>query len=348
MQGLTAAAIEAQINDLNRTQRGVEFQHILAMNLSEARAAFQSQREEIETAAQKSGLQLKLRLYSDQTAKTSPVKRCIVAARDDWDSDESLEQDSNSIPDDERKTARASPKRRRLLATTRKMRSLSTPSTIDSSIPSSSDTSFYDSCSTGSWVTESNSECDTLEALDENDFSKSASRLKPRLKIQFNSKGTAAPKRPRLLFRAFDPQHGLRARRFLNSSGEIPSPPGYETRAFSELASRHLFENKAFQSPFLSFTENPMRAMEIISASKSSLSLAIIDFLDVEENLEGRFGEGNGIWLVPSVCKDHKLNRLRKIHDNRPSGLKGPQKYYTGTGEVSLNGLLKCIEANSR
>src|ERR1700742_634875 len=85
--GLGVAAIEAQLNDLKRTQRGHIFQYIMSMPLPEARENFREEKNMIEEAAQSLRIELKLRVYARESTLVPPLKRGAVADRDDWSSD---------------------------------------------------------------------------------------------------------------------------------------------------------------------------------------------------------------------------------------------------------------------
>jgi hypothetical protein len=115
----------------------------------------------------------------------------------------------------------------------------------------------------------------------------------------------------------------------------VPQPPGVETARFRELASRHLYEDKTFLSPFLSWTESPVRALKLISKSREHLSLALIDYNVLEEDIYQRYGNNNELYLIPEVCKMYRLDGLVKIHDSRPANYaRSNTKPYTGRGEV--------------
>ncbi|OCT54341.1 hypothetical protein CLCR_00937 [Cladophialophora carrionii] len=240
--------------------------------------------------------------------KTAWLKSELRARQDEWGPDSGTDFDSDSDPD----------------------------SMTDSSASLSVST---DSCSRGSWAprSDSDSEDEVTMRLDENDFSATATRMNPRLSLRFNNQGKFVRKRPRLLFRAFEPSHGLRARRFLSTSTRITPPPGYTTEEFRNLARRHLCEDKTFASPFLSLTQSPARALSIIATdNRIQRELLIVDYNDLEEKIEQTYGEGHGLWLVPDVYGAHKLNNLTRIHDDRSSrSERRNQKDYTGTGEAS-------------
>ena len=342
--GLPETTIEAQINDLRRTARGQHYRQIQSMSLHQARNELQAQKHEVRAAAQSLGISLKLCLHATEPQKTSTLKRSAMASRDDWSSDSDPGSDTTgrkeNIPCDLSRNKRlrsefepirtlASPK---VKARTRAKRE-STEDTMFTSTSYSSLTT--DSCSLGSWVTDSETDTEDNLVLDDDDFAVTAKRINPRLRLQFNSEGKLVQTRPRLLFRAFNPNHRLRARRFLAESTDIPAPPDYDTAEFHDIVTKHLFEDKTFASPFISFTESPTRALEIIAKAKCSLSLAIIDYNELEADMKRRFGCGNGLWLVPVICRDHGLDRLTRIHDDRASRPKSKDvRYYTGTGEV--------------
>jgi hypothetical protein len=127
----------------------------------------------------------------------------------------------------------------------------------------------------------------------------------------------------------------LVARRFLGES-HIFAPPALRSEKFYDLVSPHLFEDTRYASPFISWTENPARALEIISISDEPLHLAVIDYLDLEQDLEQRFGDRAGPWLVPVICQVHDLNDLVRIHRQKTvTAREEGRKHYTGTGEVS-------------
>ncbi|KIW98951.1 uncharacterized protein Z519_00614 [Cladophialophora bantiana CBS 173.52] len=210
----------------------------------------------------------------------------------------------------------------------------------ETTIASSTESSFYDSCSTGLWDTDANSDGhEDYPHLDDNDFPNTADRLNPLLKLRFNNKRKWSYKRPRLLFRAFEPQHGLCARRFQDSATSIPRPPTYGGDKFRKLVYRHLITDK-FPSPFLSWTENPERALEKhLAKSSERRSLAIVDYNVLEDDFEKFHGIGTGPWLVPKICETYVFNDLQKINKRWPPrrGVKR-RKGYKGTGEFLIWG----------
>ncbi|KAI1621637.1 hypothetical protein EDD37DRAFT_128036 [Exophiala viscosa] len=112
-------------------------------------------------------------------------------------------------------------------------------------------------------------------------------------------------------------------------------PPLWTSDEFCCMARSHLCEDKTFPSPFLSWTENPKRALDLIvesDGSETSLSLAVVDYNVLERDLIRRFGEGAGPWLVKTICDTFGLSDLNRIHDNK-SKTHESRKGYTGTGE---------------
>lgn len=109
---------------------------------------------------------------------------------------------------------------------------------------------------------------------------------------------------PVLLFRAFDPDHGLTARAFLNGRA-IPRPPKLRTPEFRRVVEPHLFIDENYLSPFISFTESIKRTLDIIEKSEKHLHLAIVLFNDLEE--EGMQHNKICPQLVPTLCRHFGL-----------------------------------------
>ncbi|KIX96074.1 uncharacterized protein Z520_08329 [Fonsecaea multimorphosa CBS 102226] len=209
------------------------------------------------------------------------------------------------------------------------------------------DSSFYESCSSGTWDTEANSDSgEDNRRVDDNDFPNTAQRLNPRLKLTFNNRGKETQQRPRLLFRAFEPEHGLRARCFqgLSPLAPLPAPSTYDHNKFKDSAYRHLIQDKTFSSPFLSFTENPHRALGAhLAKSPERRSLAILDHNILEEEYRKAYGTDTGIWLVPELVKEYDFNDLRKVdHDPSLHNVVKRQRPYTGIGEFLIWGSVLC------
>lgn len=206
-------------------------------------------------------------------------------------------------------------------------------STSGRDLSSEAESSYIDSDSSGSWCTNLDTEDDEhhFQEFSDNDFSTTASRMDARLRITFDNRKRRVNTHPRLLFRAFEPAHGLKARQFLGNSAlrtPQPPPPDFESSDFRSLARRHL-RQETFASPFLSWSQNPARILRLIENSGKPRFLAIIDYNDYAEELENRFGRV-GIWLVPEICRRHQFYDLGKVGENakrRPG--------YTGIGEVS-------------
>ncbi|EHY52357.1 hypothetical protein ABEF92_007846 [Exophiala dermatitidis] len=166
-----------------------------------------------------------------------------------------------------------------------------------------------------------------------------------RLRISFDNQVRRVHTHPRLLFRAFEPAHGLKARRFLDDSSEsaIPPPPAFGTSAFRHLVEQHLRE-VPFSSPFLSWSQNPRRALDLIEKGAKPRFLAVIDYNDYCEELESRFGRGVGLWLVPSICQRYGFRDLEKAGESTSvgSGTRPRRRGYTGIGEFLSWGSVRC------
>ncbi|KAK7885685.1 hypothetical protein LTR67_010036 [Exophiala xenobiotica] len=337
--GLRMTAISSQTADLKRTDRGGVFQDVLSMSTSNVQNRFGELILHIQQAAATLGIALPTRQEGTGTT-VSTMRRLPKARLNEWATESEA---SMSPPARNHVVVELNPPKRRKIATpspcaspaymSSSLAESQSPTTIVTwSDPRSSSTDV-DSDSAGSWKTDSDSDGGE-EHLDinDNDFSATASRINPRLKISFNHKRKSALQRPRLLFRAFDPTHGLTARQFLHSPQEVASPPTMDTHEFRDIVFRHLSFDGNFQSPFLSWTESALRALELIVESASPLSLAIVDYNVYEDAQEERFGKGTGLWLVPYLCKFFGFTGLEKLQE--PSTLVPRiRKGYTGTGE---------------
>jgi len=134
--------------------------------------------------------------------------------------------------------------------------------------------------------------------------------------------------RPRLLFRLFNLSHSLRARRYVDPGSIIPSPPGYYSSEFKKCADDHLNRLHS-DSPFISLWQNPRNPLSRIKDYGSQHVIAIFEYEKLEEGYTTRFGDRHRIpWLVPLICKDHKL----KVFS--PYAAKNDKAPYTGRGEV--------------
>ncbi|OAG38944.1 hypothetical protein AYO21_06822 [Fonsecaea monophora] len=225
-------------------------------------------------------------------------------------------------------------------------RSESSASTSESITTLSTDSSSDESCSRGSWDTANNSDGkEDDRRVNDDDFPSSArKRINPILKLKFDNRGKESQQRPRLLFRAFDTEHGLHARFFQGwpSSRPLPPPPTYGSDKFGKLAYRHLIQDRAFPSPFLSLTENPRRALELHLANTSGhRSLAILDYNVLEEELKKLYGSDAGPWLVPEVTKRYNFTDLAKVDDDRSRTLIEGDGY-TGRGEFLIWASVPC------
>lgn len=330
--GLAHSSMVSQLADLRISSRGLEFRKVLSMNIEIARRVFRDQRDTIEAAALNLGIPLQL--------GPPPPNKSSTARKNPEDSPTSPSlpfPQLGSTRNEQAPSPRLRPRRQVLLSTTLH----ETFAQYIRSRDSSSDPTYCPSNANPS-VSNSDSEYTAGEDSDtcpedqppcqshDLDDSTPSGRVPALLKLGFDIRGRPRPKRPRLLFRAFDPAHGLCARRFLDTSAPVSGP----FRGIRDLFRKHLSEDKTFSSPFLSWAESPKRAMKIICGSNpenSHLSLAVVDYNVLEEELERRFGRPTCIWLVPTICREFALEGLRKVHD---SSAPLPRHNYTGRGEV--------------
>ena len=90
-----------------------------------------------------------------------------------------------------------------------------------------------------------------------------------------------------------------------------------------------------YQSPLLSFTQSPRRALDLIRKSNQPRYLAILDFIETEEGIRQTLGTNAGPWLVPELCKDLGFNDLQKTNFHAVNGTESKKEGYKGYGEVS-------------
>ena len=133
--------------------------------------------------------------------------------------------------------------------------------------------------------------------------------------------GNYAVRCPVLLFRGFEPQHGLNARRFIDME-LIPPPPSFQSPAYKAEVRPHLYRTIPYESPFLSLAQNPLNALKWVD--KDNRDFAILLMQDVGDDAVSRYGDVGAAYpyLSHSVVHQHGLHDL-------PGG-------YTGRGEVSL------------
>lgn len=128
-----------------------------------------------------------------------------------------------------------------------------------------------------------------------------------------------------LLFRAFEPVHGFRARRFAQNDN-IPAPPVVGTVEFKALVWPHLHRSIYCNSSFLSLTSSSKDALRRIelefSKDGTERHFAIFSFDAVLQSAERRYGAGNGFYHVRSFFEKDEISSL-------PDG-------YTGPSEVRL------------
>ncbi|KIV78136.1 hypothetical protein PV11_09884 [Exophiala sideris] len=343
-EGLRVTAIAAQMSDLRRSKRGDEFRNILSMAPTAVRGEHTTLTTIIEEAAQ--GLGISLQSYADYGGPTSisTLKRPPTAKVADWAGNTDDEEDCDLRAKRQRIIRTPSP-----IAFSREdIRGSIETSTATSyatfTTLSGYSSSFVDSNSPGSYLPKSDDGDNDYQDLDEQHFARSSDRIPPLLKVTFDDKGRVAAKRPRLLFRAYDPEHGLVARRFLGPpmTRTIYRPPSVTSDEFRDMATRHLSEDKTLMSPFLSWAENPRRALKYVKRSDSPKSLAIVDYNVVEENLIRKFGKSAAIWVVPNLCRRFNLTDLVKIHDEKSTITQRRRNHYTGAGEFLIWGSVDC------
>jgi len=193
---------------------------------------------------------------------------------------------------------------------------------------SDDDDSYSDSsCSQSSWISgQSKNECEWDELGESRE-----SRLSPKLRIDNDVHYRQVHRRPRLLFRAFRPEHGLLARMFQDTANPITAPPAFGTAEFRKQVLPHLLSDNSYPSPFISLTASVNRALSIIDKAPHTLHLAILDYNVVEECLKHRYGENDEIFLVPEICGLYKFDSLRRIDG---SSQLTARRGYTGRDEV--------------
>ena len=333
-EGLRVTAIAAQMSDLRRTVRGNDFRKILSMAPTTVYQKFGTLATIMEKAAQDLGIQL--RSYIDRSGRgdVSPIKRPLTAKSDDWEDFTDDEEDRHSLAKKRRVMRTPSPKHSSPVHVCQTTQTTPSASHATPMTTTSLSSSFVDSCSPGSYLPDSNADENEYQGLDDQHFAATSTRIPALLRITYDDRGRPAATRPRLLFRAYDPQHALVARHFLQPNAMILPPPVFTSTGFRDMVSRHLYEDKTFGSPFLSWTENPKRALDLVRTSKTPLSLAVLDYNVLEKDLVQRFGEIAAPWLVPDLCRKFQLTDLTRIHDNNNTATRENQKNYTGTGEV--------------
>ena len=348
--GLTTAAIAAQVQDMRNSDRGRVFQQVQLMDFGKACNTYRAQRELIETTAQELCITLKPRLPAIQPSKEPRLKRGLVATSDEWSSNSYMgpvHSNSTALGNSTKK-GRPNKTRSQTITTVARRKHFRRESTAYTTLTSSLSSSLsLDSCSTGSWNSEENSsENEAFPGLDEDDFPETAKRIRPILSLDFDNRGRAMRRHPRLVFRAYEPDHGLWARAFQDSTAIVSGPPNDDGDEFRNLAHRHLIQDRSFNSPFLSFTQSPRRALTHHTAKGAQHgSLAIIDYNVLEQDMRDRYGKDTRLWWVNDLCKRFEWDDLAKVDNNHPRCQKlGARGGYTGTGEVrsSENILLIC------
>ena len=290
----TYGGLSAQINDLKKGGSGSEhWRMVMQMPLGEAMSTFADQRREIERTAKtlQIGVHPKLVLGASSSERTRALENQKTRSR----TSVAKGNDGEAIQASTRKELRQS------------FVAVEIPTTMER----------------GETYTKLNTTGAGLRALSEEDINEVLRnvRLSPKLRINLDFEGNHAQEHPRLLFRAFEPVHGFRARRFLNKGKTISGPPPYSKVQYRTAVEPHLNVNKTYKSPVISLTESVSYAMRIVDSNViPARSFAVFDFHDIDEDTK-RFGSRCKPRLVPVICKDHQLQLLNG---------------YTGRGEVSL------------
>ena len=126
---------------------------------------------------------------------------------------------------------------------------------------------------------------------------------------------------PVLLFRGFEPTHGLKARRFADMISPIPAPPQFSSIEYRAEVHPHLERTIPYSSPFLSLAQNPINALKWVGCEDRDLAILLLQ--DVGEDALARYGDVGAAYpyLANSIIRQHDLNDL-------------PGRY-VGRGEVS-------------
>lgn len=306
--GLPLSTMQSQVAHLRRS-RATSWDVVAGLTISQAWNRFAKQRNTIEKAAGRLNIRLKVRVQSlapgtvalttvapaaqyVQGAVVQPSDRTsiITAHAHDWE-DSSSESDGHD---------RKSPCLRRLNASL--IRSYAFDAT-DPSVARAEQTTAPTSIST------------SMTDPDQ--------RLPPRLRLNLSGAPNSPSGAPTLLFRAFLPGHGFKARKFLDNPGErVPPPPPFQSETFRERVGPHLRENASYLSPFISLAQNPLNALKRITKSGLPLSFAIFYFQDVMDDGIARYGDlcQPYPYLCPKIVGEHDL-------DDLPG-------HYNGAGEV--------------
>lgn len=148
-------------------------------------------------------------------------------------------------------------------------------------------------------------------------------RSPPLMYSQYDSVGTGNTRRhPTMLFRAFEPAHNFKARRFV--SAPVTTPPAFLSDDFRTEVEPHLNKDETFLSPFISTTESSHNALRLAKRSSGTRGFAVFHYDEVYSMRSKK--NSAGPWLVPTICKKHLLEL--------PGG-------YRGRGELLIWGAIE-------
>ena len=148
----------------------------------------------------------------------------------------------------------------------------------------------------------------------------------PRLTTNMDSEGNNTSSHPLLLFRATPVITAFRSRRFKNPDVTIPAPPVFGSQEFKDIAWPHLQRDRSYQSPFVSFAQNPHNALRRVELARSEehdqkMFLVIFTYNSLQDDAKAQFSTAEAPYLVRALFTPREVSDL-------PDG-------YRGTGEVS-------------
>lgn len=154
---------------------------------------------------------------------------------------------------------------------------------------------------------------------------------RPLLRTQ-HSFGQWTVKCPTLLFRGFQRNHGLRARRYASATGPVPPPPAFDSSRFRKEVAGHLMGKIPYASPFLSFGQSVSNALKWVHGGRD-LAISLVE--DIIADANHRYGE----MKHPYPYLAHHV-----VHEHRLFGLPGK---YKGRGEVGTRSLSTSMLADN-
>ena len=145
---------------------------------------------------------------------------------------------------------------------------------------------------------------------------------------------------PVLLFRGFEPAHGLRARRFAEIGSLIPAPPQFSSVAYKNAIHPHLERKIPYDSPVLSLAQNPINALKWVGRDERDLAILLLQ--DVGEDALARYGDVGAAYpyLANAIIREHNLNDLpgRYVGRGEVKYLKSGHRALVNTDTVSSMG----------